>query len=181
MELDHPHRWDVIYMARAKIVGITDYLEQLEKIQESSSEAVGKMIFDGAGIVADEVRRRILMIPEREVYETSSGHNHTRGITDVEREGLLDTLGITKMRNDSGFINVAIGFDGYNANVTKSYPNGHPNSMVARTIESGTSWLAKTPFIAPAVQATKGSAVKAMEKVFDNATSGNRYGRYSRR
>lgn len=168
-------------MAKAKIVGITDYLEQLEKIQENSSKVVGKMIYDGAGIVADEVRRRITMIPKREVYETSIGKHHTRGITDVEREGLLGSLGISKMRNDNGFFNVAIGFDGYNANETERYPNGHPNSMVARSIESGTSWLSKTPFITPAVQATNGSVVRAMEKVFDNATSGNIYGRYSRR
>lgn len=168
-------------MAKAKIVGIDAFLEQLETTQAHSSAVVGQMIYDGAGIVADEVRRRILMIPEREVYETSGGKHHTRGITDVEREGLLDSLGISKMRVDGGFYNVAIGFDGYNANVTASYPYGHPNSMVARSIESGTSWLAKTPFIAPAVSATRGMAVKAMEKVFDNATSGNRYGRYSRR
>lgn len=155
-------------MAKAKVVGMDAFIDQIDTMQSKSSEVIGQMIYKGAGIVADEVRRRIAAIPEREVYETGSGHKHTRGITDVEREGLSDTLGISKARNDDGFYNVRIGFDGYNGNVTKSYPNGHPNSMVARTIESGTSWLAKTPFIAPAVAATQGTAEKAMESIFDN-------------
>lgn len=155
-------------MAKVKTVGVDDFLGELDNLQSNASEVVGKMIYKGAGIVADEVRRRIQMIPEREVYSTSSGHRHNRGITDAERQGLLDSLGISKARNDSGFVNVRIGFDGYNSNVTKAYPQGHPNSMVARSIESGTSWLAKTPFIAPAVSATKGTAENTMEKIYDN-------------
>lgn len=161
-------------MAKVKTVGIDAFMDELDNIEQASSGVAGQMVYKGAGIVADEVRKRISMIPEREVYDTSSGHKHTRGITDVERAGLTETLGISKVRNDSGFYNVRIGFDGYNNNVTKEYPKGHPNSMVARTIESGTSWLAKTPFIAPAVAATKHTAEKAMESIFDNGITKSR-------
>lgn len=165
-------------MAKLVTTGMDEFVGQLEGVESASSGVAGQMVYEGAAVVADEVRRRIYQIPEREVYDTSSGHKHTRGITAVERQGLLDTLGISRIRNDGGFYNVAIGFDGYNDNVTKAYPNGHPNSMVARTIESGTSWLAKTPFLAPAVQATRNTAVRVMEKIYDNLTVGNKYGRW---
>lgn len=155
-------------MAKVKTIGIGDYVDQMSTILKDSDVVVGKMVYEGAGIVADEVRRRIQQIPERHTYETATGKRQASGITDVERAGLSETLGITRMRSDNGFVNVRIGFDGYNDNVTDQYPKGHPNSMVARTIESGTSWLRATPFIAPAVSATKGSAEKAMEKIFDN-------------
>lgn len=40
--------------------------------------------------------------------------------------------------------NVKIGFDGYNNIRSKRWPQGQPNQMVARAIESGTSWMSKT-------------------------------------
>ena len=165
-------------MATLKTIGFDEYVDGLENIYEQSEKTVGKMIYEGAGTVADAVRASIASIPSREIYETSGGSRHQRGITDVERKGLSDTLGISRVRNDNGFINVRIGFDGYNDHVTANYPKGHPNSMVARSIESGTSWLDKTPFIAPAVAASRNKAEQVMEEIFDNSNKGNVWGRY---
>ena len=39
--------------------------------------------------------------------------------------------------------------------------------MIARTVESGTSWFAKTPFISQAGRANKGAAEAAMQQAFD--------------
>lgn len=151
-------------MATLKTVGVDEYIGELTAILDNSTETAGRMVYQGAGIVADELKRRIQQIPER-----SGEGSRQRGITDIERAGLNDSLGISRIRNDEGFYNEKIGFDGYNNFVTKKYPKGHPNSMVARTIESGTSWLQKTPFIAPAVSASRGRAEEAMEKIFDNS------------
>ena len=156
-------------MATLKTVGVDDYINELIAIQNDSAKVAGKMIYKGAGIVADEIKSRIRMIPER---DEKSGRQ--RGVTETERAGLSEGLGITRIRNDEGFYNVKIGFDGYNSYVTKAYPKGHPNSMVARTVESGTSWLQKTPFIAPSVSAAKQTAEKAMEKIFDDSIKDNR-------
>ena len=152
-------------MATLKTVGVDDYLNELTAIQNNSAQIAGKMVYKGAGIVADAVKQRISQIPER----TSEEKGRARGVTDAERAGLIDGLGISRMRSDEGFFNVKIGFDGYNSYVTKAYPKGHPNSMVARTVESGTSWLQKTPFISPAVSSTRSAAEKEMEKIFDDS------------
>lgn len=157
-------------MATLKTVGVDEYINELIAIQNDSAKIAGKMVYEGAGIVADEIKRRIQTIPERD----DSNGGRARGVTDAERAGLSEGLGITRLRNDDGFYNVKIGFDGYNSYVTKAYPKGHPNSMVARTVESGTSWLQKTPFIAPAVSGSKPSAEKTMEKIFDNSIKTNR-------
>lgn len=152
-------------MATLKTVGVDDYLNELTAMLTDSREIAGKMVYKGAGIVTDEVRRRIQLIPERD--DTEGGARN--GVTDIERAGLNNSLGISRIRNDEGFYNVKIGFTGYNGYVTKKYPKGHPNAMVARTVESGTSWLTKTPFIAPSVSATRESAEKSMEKIFDES------------
>lgn len=157
-------------MATLKTVGVDDYINELTAIQENSAKIAGKMVYKGAGIIADAVKQKIALLPERE----KSREGRAKGVTDAERAGLSEGLGISRMRNSDGFINVKIGFDGYNSYVTEAYPKGHPNSMVARTVESGTSWLQKTPFISPAVSATRRTAEEEMERIFDKSIKTNR-------
>jgi HK97 gp10 family phage protein len=129
--------------------GIDQYIEQLTNLEFTAHDAIGRAIYMGADVVADAIRANIQKLPATVV-------------TNVQRQGLLGSLGIASMRQDGGEFNVKIGFDGYNAHVTKKYPKGHPNSMIARAIESGTSFSPKHPFVDPAVRATKDKAEKAM-------------------
>jgi len=129
--------------------GIDQYIDQLTNLEFSAHEVIGRAIYKGADIVTDAVRANIQKLPKSVC-------------TDVQRKGLLDGLGIASMRQDGGEYNVKVGFDGYNGHITKKYPKGHANSMIARAIESGTSFSPKHPYIAPAVRATKEQAEKAM-------------------
>lgn len=129
--------------------GIDQYVERLTNLEFTAHDTLGRAIYKGADIVADAIRSNIQSLPKSVC-------------TDKQRQGLLDSLGIAKMRDDDGTYNVKIGFDGYNSHITKKYPKGHPNSMIARAIESGTSFSAKHPFVAPAIRATKDAAEKVM-------------------
>ena len=71
------------------------------------------------------------------------------------------------MRNDNGFYNVKIGFDGYNSVKTKTWPQGQPNMMVARAVESGTSWMQKQPFMRKAEQSSRSQCEKVMSETVD--------------
>ena len=134
--------------------GMDQYLTQLQALERSTEETLGKAIYKGAGIVADAVKKNIQSLP-------------SSVCTPAEKAGLLDGFGIAKMQEENGYLQVKIGFDGYNSNVTKKYPRGKPNSMIARSIEGGTSWKAKHPFIAPAVRSTKDQAERAMAEEID--------------
>ena len=129
--------------------GIDKYTEQLKNLEFAGADIIGAAIYKGADIVADAVKANIQALP-------------ASACTDVEKEGLLDGFGIARMKDENGYFNVKVGFDGYNADKTKKWPNGKPNSMIARSIEGGTSWKARHPFIAPAVKATKDAAEQAM-------------------
>ena len=85
----------------------------------------------------------------------------------MQKRGLIDGFGISGLQNDNGFHNVKLGFDGYNATKTEDYPNGQPNQLVARGVESGTSWKQKKPFIRPAINASRKEAEKKMAEVID--------------
>ena len=76
----------------------------------------------------------------------------------------MEGFGIAKLQNEKGYVNVKLGFDGYNATKTAQYPQGQPNQLVARGIESGTSWKQKTPFVAPALKRCRGRAEKVMDE-----------------
>lgn len=71
------------------------------------------------------------------------------------------------MRKDGSFYNVKLGFAGYNGQKTKAHPNGVPNSLIARSMVSGTSFRAKNDFIGRGVNASRKKAEKAIETKFD--------------
>lgn len=95
-----------------------------------------------------------------------TGPTASPSIAKSQREDLANSLGITPIEKDAdGFWNAKIGFDGYGSITTNKYPNGLPNQLVARSIESGSSVRQKHPFVAPAVRTKRKAARAAMEKV----------------
>lgn len=137
-------------MAKFQVgTGMDKYLSQLQNLEFQTDEMIGNAIYKGADIVADAIKANIQNLP-------------SSACTETEKAGLLSGFGIAKMQDENGYFNVKAGFDGYNEDVTKRYPRGKPNSMIARSIEGGTSWKPKHPFIGPAVRATKGQAEQVM-------------------
>ena len=129
--------------------GMDKYLSKLQNLEFQTDEMIGNAIYKGADIVADAIKANIQNLP-------------SSACTETEKAGLLSGFGIAKMQDENGYFNVKAGFDGYNEDVTKRYPRGKPNSMIARSIEGGTSWKPKHPFIGPAVRTTKDQAEQVM-------------------
>ena len=150
-------------MARSVTVGADSWISTIENLAASADAAASLAVYGGAATIADGIREAITKLPS----QTSDG-KHRRGVTDAERQGLLDGLGIAQHRRADGVVETKIGFEGYNSYVTKNYPKGHPNSMVARSVEAGTSWLQKTPFIAPTARRLKKDTVAAMQAELDD-------------
>lgn len=172
--------------------GFAKYIEKLERLQNNADKLIQSAIYPGAGLIADELRKAIENLPEidREVTETGSAHTGRktvqketdvrrvktrkgapRGVTKLEKEGLLEGFGLAPIREDSGkkggYINTKAGMDGYNRHITANYPKGHPNAMIARSVESGTSFRRKCPFIAPTVKKFKDEVERRIAQEFD--------------
>lgn len=147
--------------------GIDNYVSKLENLEFAAPEAIRRAVYDGAKIVADQIKANIEALP---VQETSFA-DHVNGIKSIQKLGLLYGFGITKPRNDNGYINVKTGFDGYNKLQSKKYPKGQPNVMIARTFEGGNSFTQKHPFVGPAIRKTKTAAEMKMAQVIDQETS----------
>lgn len=141
-----------------------EYILKLSRLEKEAVEkVVGPAIHDGAKIVADAIRTELQAVPTDEGWGTQE--QPVVGPKKTQKAALLGALGITSMStDDKGFINVKIGFDGYNNIRSKRWPQGQPNQMVARAIESGTTWMSKNRFASRAVSRVKKQALTAMKK-----------------
>lgn len=149
-------------MARFEFAGIDNYISQLNKLQQSTKGGVvGKTVYAGAAVVADSVRRAIQALPVGDGRAQSGGLVDT--VTLPQKAGLLDGFGISRMKDDDGFVNVKLGFDGYNSTRTEKYPRGQPNALIARSVNSGTTFRKKTKFVDKAVNSARKSAETAMD------------------
>lgn len=143
-------------MAQISFTGIDEYFDKLNKIGQKATGLCKRAVYDGAAIVADAVRAEVQALP-------TTDHNETpQGVFSYEKDGLLEGLGVARMKDDGGVISTRVDFDGYNRMKSKKYPNGHPNSMIARAINSGTSKRPKNPFMKRAANKAKAKANAAM-------------------
>lgn len=145
-------------MARWKFEGNDKYIAQLNKLVQDTDEYIKKAVYEGAGVVADAAHAGIRSLVTDDGYHPEG--ELAKGPPSEVKEALDESFGISKMKNEDGYINVKLGFKGKN-------PNGLNNSGAARQIESGTSWMAKQPFISRAINRTKKQCEETMSKVLD--------------
>lgn len=153
-------------MAKMKLEGFEEYERALSRLTDRKEEIIGACIYTGAKVVADSVKSAIKGIPVVKGYGWPN-NPLPGGVTAEQKAGLIEGFGISKARNDGGFRNVKLGFDGYNSVETERWPTGQPNAMIARACESGTSFKRKYPFMRQAVNGAKAAAVAAMKAKCD--------------
>lgn len=125
-----------IQIIAAALDGLAAKLDSIGK----DEEVIKRALFDGAGILADQVRSNL------------------EGVLSGKGTGELESsLGISDMRVNRGIADVAIGFQGYDS-------KGTPNALKARVLESGTSENPgrKKPFMRPAINSTKAAVQQKM-------------------
>lgn len=141
-------------MANIKLKGFEDYERIIWNLEQNTEDIVASSIYEGAKVVADAVKIQINGIRS----DGPSEYEKRRRL--IQIRGLKESMGISSMRNDNGFINVKIGFDGYNE-------LGQPNVMIARVFESGTSFSSKQPFFKRAINQSRKTCETKMKLEID--------------
>lgn len=135
------------------------YIAKLKVLGADIPEICKKAIYPAAGMVADAVNEEISGLRTSEHGEATIGSK--------QRAGLHDGLGIAPFQEDNGYLNVKIGFDGYNEIKTDKWPNGQPNAVIARSLERGTTFWKANPFCKRAIKKIQSPAVQEMQRVLD--------------
>lgn len=150
-------------LIKIKFTGLDEYINKIEQLSGNAKIYVGKAIYDGAKVVADNTKKALESLPTDD-SKTEVGEQR-KSIRTLQKKGLIESFGIAPERVDGGsFLNVKTGFDGYNKLITPRWPIGQPNAMIARSLESGTSFMPKNRVISRATNASKDECLKAMEK-----------------
>lgn len=159
-------------MAKVTFRGLDAYKLLLERYWKATDDGkmLEKAVAAGAGVVADQIKSNLQALPTEKFRALRPGETF-RGLSETQKQDLIDSFGLTPIDRDKhGFLHTKAGFDGYGSRPTKKYPNGVPNPLLARSVESGSSVREKHPFVRPAVNATRGQAVAEMQKVLDGET-----------
>lgn len=155
-------------MATFQFKGVDEYLEQLQRVYNVSDEYIGKAIYKGADVVADAIKQATKELPTDDAPQKKDKRS---GIRSIQKQGLVDSFGVAKLRTDGTFLNVKLGFDGYNKLKTKTWPNGEPNVVVARALESGKTFLPKIQFVSKATRKNKKLCEETMRITIDKEIS----------
>ncbi len=138
---------------------IDNYIQTLERLG-ANVEGISKMsIYEGAKILADQVKRNAEALPTDEEWGTEQ--RKKKGPTTEEKEQIVQGIGITTMKKEGEHINAKVGYSdaGYNE-------KGKAIQMIARSVNSGTSFMKRNPFFANAVRQAK---ERAQEKMVETA------------
>lgn len=154
-------------LARLKLdlSGIDELEMQLSKL--SSTDISMAVVGAGAQPLADEIRKSLDALPE-DKFRRLKPNEVFSGVPKQQKRDLQNSLGVTPAKVDrNGNANIKVGFDGYGSFKTKKYPNGLPNQLLARSIESGSSVRVKTPFARVGALKAKNKVIKAMQDELD--------------
>ncbi len=161
-------------MAKIDVKGLDEYMNRLWALQEHTEEVTKRAVYAGANVVADAVKKALNTIPIQEgdngLPEMGTPENPLTGISRKQKADLMDSFGLAPIQEfKKGYISTKAGWDGYGNMKTKKYPQGVPNQMLMRSIESGTTFRKKNPVVRKAVNKVRKGSIKAMGEEIDKA------------
>ena len=138
--------------------GINEYLQTLNRLGKEIEGISKQAIYEGAKIIADEIKNNIEALPTDEEWGTPK--KMKAGPTKAEKENIARGLGIAHVQDNKGTINTKIGYDdaGYDK-------NNKPIQMISRSVNSGTSFMKKNPFFEKGVRNSRNKAKQKMIEV----------------
>lgn len=149
-------------------------IKGLDNVQKSTISIARMALYDGAGILADEIRKGLNGLP---IYQRKDGRpvwgteeKPIRGVTERQKADILGGFGVSRHYYDSGGVMVSIGISNNNGYTDGWWPYGPafllPTVVLLRTLESGNSFVKKIPVIRPAVNRVRKKAILSMQNKF---------------
>lgn len=148
-------------MAKLKTSSINETIKMLEKVGANTDEILTSAIEAGAEVVVKAMSSQISSL------KTSSENDDSekRYPTQKELNSVKSGLGFAPVKDNGSKMDTNIGFAGYDGKLTKKYPRGHSNKMLAAKFDKGTSFIKAQPFFNKAKKQSEARAIEAMDKV----------------
>ena len=156
-----------------KTEGLTEVSEMLTRLGNKAEDVASGSLYDGAGIVADAFTAAANSI-QTEPFRYAAG-GRKRKPSPEEKAALMGKSGIAKFNKNGSEVDTIIGISG-----SAGYANvaGKQKAVreIARSINSGTSFMEKQPIFRKAKSSSQNAAKDAIvakaEKMFDEIING---------
>lgn len=156
-----------------KTEGLTEVSEMLTRLGNKAEDVASGSLYDGAGIVADAFTAAANSI-QTEPFRYAAG-GRKRKPSPEEKAALIGKSGIAKFNKNGSEVDTIIGISG-----SAGYANvaGKQKAVreIARSINSGTSFMEKQPIFRKAKSSSQNAAKAAIvakaEKMFDEIING---------
>lgn len=145
--------------------GLNEYLKRLGNLEMRALDQLEEAAEKGGDVVADAIRAELNSVPTDDKYGTPE--RVKAGPLSIQKKGLQNSFGIAPVKNENGYVNVKVGFDGYNGLKSRKHPHGQPNAMIARSVVKGTSFMKKNGFVSRGTRKSKDKAEQAMKQSID--------------
>ena len=148
-----------------KVDGMAEISETLSKLEERAPAVAAKALYEGAGIMADEVRKGADSI-QTAPFKWASSSGETRLPSPEEKEIVQQAAaGIAKFDKNGTEVQTSVGFR--NAGYAQLKGKTVPIPKIVNAINSGTSFMKKQPFVRKAATAGGQRAIAAMKEVIE--------------
>lgn len=151
----------------------TDGMEDVEKMFREMGDQAGKVasyaLYEGAGVMADEVNRQAKTIVSAKFHYAVFPPGVQRLPSTEEKAAVVAAgAGIAKFSKDIDEVQTSVGYG--NAGYAMIAGRRKPIPLIVNSIESGTSFMQKQPFVRRAATAGKSrtinTIVTSVEKQF---------------
>lgn len=155
--------------------GLPDLEARLDGLEKACTGIAKQCLYEGAKVVADNLRAAIMTIPTEEHHAVPNARNGKQLVymTPEEKKEVLNGIGIADFDGTDDYFTTAISFNGYMNEdedgqvTTKRHPYGIPIAMIMYSLESGSSVRQKYPVCRKTFTASKNAAIAAMQAKFN--------------
>ena len=153
--------------ATMKSDGLEELSKKLEQFQEKAGGIAAKALYEGAGVMAQAMDSESESIRTAPFKWANAKKGETRLPSPEEKAVIVRGAGIAKFEKNGSSVNTSVGFRGSGYGMLV----GHrvPVALIANSINSGTSFMPKQPFVRKAVSKGTPSAMAAMMASIDQS------------
>ena len=146
-----------------KVDGMAELSELLDKMEKQAPKVASKALYEGAGIMAEEIKQQAQEIKTAPFKYAKDGQ---RLPSPEEKEIVIAAgMGIAKFDKNGTEIDTSVGYR--NAGYADLNGKKKPIPVIVNAINSGTSFMNKQPFIRKAANSGGKKAIAAMKETIE--------------
>lgn len=143
-----------------EVDGLEELIQKMDGSPKKAVKVAAYALYDGAGIVADAVSKAVDSIATEPFHYARGGKKR---LPSPEEKALVASAkhGVAKFRKTGLGVQTSVGFR--NAGYGSLGKATKPIPQIAASINSGTSFMKKQPFMRQAFSTSQGAAASAIE------------------